>query len=182
MNARNYSDLERRPHHVYLHRDPSGTVVYVGRTAYPETRPYETRGRVWMSARIAIEIQGPMSFTKACQIEDDLIREHHPRFNNSLGWDRVGESNPIAYRIRRECYIPRKVAIRMSEDVDPSRLDEEIAGRKRAMWGGKADDLDLSKTADRRVLRRRIEEPDPISPTVVHAARLDALRATQIEA
>lgn len=76
------------PNHIYLHLDATGRVIYVGRTARPEVRPWETGDRPWITTESTrVEVSPPMSFAAAAWTEGQLISALNPG-HNARGGDR----------------------------------------------------------------------------------------------
>ena len=66
--------IEDRAHYVYKHYDNDERLLYVGMTARPNVRPYETRKRAWVAQSFRVEISPPMSHAAAVFVERSLIR------------------------------------------------------------------------------------------------------------
>lgn len=102
MTKRTRAELEALPHYVYIHVDTNLTPIYVGRTAFPEERPWDTKKRSWIKDEtFEVSVSPPMPFKAACWVEDRLIVSCLPKHNT-----RRGQTNHPAdedWRIDRIC-------------------------------------------------------------------------------
>lgn len=86
MTRRKSHEIEALPHYVYIHTDPDEAVLYVGRTADPESRPSDTKRRPWIKTESArVIVSPPMGFRAACWVEAEMIRLMSPRHNKNGG-------------------------------------------------------------------------------------------------
>lgn len=85
MSRRRGEELEMLPHHVYLHFDKAGDVIYVGCTSDPENRPRDTRKRSWIKTEShRVEVSGPMPHAAAVWVEAQMIRHLNPKHNTQM--------------------------------------------------------------------------------------------------
>lgn len=128
-------ELERLPHHVYVHTDKRGDVIYVGRTAHPDERPWRDSGaRPWIATESRnVEISPPMPFEAARWMERVLIDTVRPRHNQ-----RRGESDErLDWRIDRiaEAEGVTRAAARFAAPYYPTDPDEFEAFLARRVEG-----------------------------------------------
>ena len=78
---------------VYLFRDKRETVLYIGKAKNLQKRvtQYFAQGSVWKQDMVQkahhIEFIQAQTESEALYLEDNLIKQHHPEFNNLLKWD-----------------------------------------------------------------------------------------------
>ena len=102
MSRRPAHELEALPHHVYVHTDNMGVPIYVGRTAHPDTRPWDTKRREWIKDETReVEVSPPMSFEAAAWMETTLIRGMNPKHNKRSGQLRPEKD----WRVDRLCEV-----------------------------------------------------------------------------
>ena len=86
MTRRPGRELEREPHHIYYHLNEAGDVIYVGRTAHPESRPSGSEKRPWIAAESSeVVVSPPMPFEVAAWVEDRMICTLNPKHNRRRG-------------------------------------------------------------------------------------------------
>lgn len=106
-------ELEREPHHVYVHFGKGDTVLYVGRTQDPDGRPTSRKKRPWMDQSVRHVVSPAMPFGAAHWLERFLIQQLNPEHNRQCG------------HLDREEQDPRIEAVMEAEGCD----------RNTAKWG-----------------------------------------------
>lgn len=103
MSRRPRAELEREPHHIYIHYDKSATAIYVGRTCDPDTRPHVTKNRPWVKSESSfVEISPAMTYEAACWTEAEMIRSLRPKHNHQQGQRIINEDD---WRVDEICRI-----------------------------------------------------------------------------
>lgn len=96
------ADRRAKPHHVYLHLNGAGDVVYVGRTVDPATRPFDSKDRPWVATIANVEVSPAMPYTAAAWMESSLIRAIRPEHNQINGSERVADDWRVDYLMDAE--------------------------------------------------------------------------------
>lgn len=103
MTRRPGRELERLPHYVYVHLNGEYEPLYVGRTAHPDRRPWESRNRKWIERESAeVVVSPPMSFEAASWVEAELITLAQPKHNKRPG-QTLAQHASKDWRIDRIC-------------------------------------------------------------------------------
>ncbi len=83
---------------VYMYRDAAGTIIYVGKAKnlrnrvlqyFQESRPADVKTRVLVGKIADLEWVITDSEVEALILENNLIKEHHPRYNVMLRDDKT---------------------------------------------------------------------------------------------
>lgn len=125
MTRRPGRELEQLPHHVYIHFNKKGAVIYVGRTVDPDSRPWDASRRKWMKTESDEVLVSPaMPFEAAMWMETTLIRTSRPRHNRQVGqYERPALDD---WRIDRLCEAEgvTRATAKWAVDYMPSDPDE----------------------------------------------------------
>jgi hypothetical protein len=76
--------LADRPHYIYRHFAPCGTLLYVGLTVHPTVRPWVRWQRPWVDDTIRVEVSGPLDRADALAGERRAIRDEEPVHNKRM--------------------------------------------------------------------------------------------------
>ena len=96
MLRRKIENLPAKPG-VYLHKDASGTIIYVGkaknlrsrvRSYFQDHRPVDAKTAVLVGKIVDIEIIVTSTEVEAFILENTLIKEHRPKYNILLKDDK----------------------------------------------------------------------------------------------
>lgn len=134
MSRRPGRELERLPHYVYVHLDGEYEPLYVGRTAHPDERPWESRNRKWIKRESAeVIVSPPMSFEAASWVEAELIALARPTHNERPG-QTLAQHASRDWRIDRICEaenVNRATARSLVRyyPTDPDEFEEYLAKR-----------------------------------------------------
>lgn len=138
-------------HHVYLHRDTDGAIIYVGRTVDPKSRPYDTRDREWITSESAgVEVSPVMSYRAASWVEEQLIATLRPRHNRMAGTSQAAIDK--AERLAR--VLEASAVIQAQDESEAERLGLDYETYIQAKVAA-AVDLSLAPAMSAATKRRR---------------------------
>lgn len=165
MSRRYGHELEREPHHVYVHFGKGDTVLYVGRTQDPCNRPTDRHGSraQWMDQSVRLVVSPPMPFDAAHWVERLLIQELNPAHNRQVG------------DLDREEQDPRIEAVMAVEGCDRNTakwgLPYLIDAAEQAGFGS------LEEYLEERRRTRGLVDPDVAIRHLFDGMNLDRARA-----